>query len=147
MSSVIGAIIQARIYKESPCGFFATGCTVGTGVAPISIWWQIPIWVLGALSECFCNVSAYELAYARAPPNMKSLVMALFLFTQALSSAIAEAVTPVLVDPKLIWPFVGTAVAGTVFAIVFYICYRHLDDEDDYRRLSSETAIDAKSEE
>lgn len=79
------------------------GCLIGNGVSPLSIWWQVPNSALGALSECFCNVTAYELAYARAPKNMRALVMSLFLFTNALSSAVGEAITPALVDPHLIW--------------------------------------------
>lgn len=55
--------------------------------------------------------------------------MGLFLFTSALSSAIAEACTPALNDPYLIWPFVGTAVAGLVLAAIFYIMYRKLDND------------------
>ncbi len=31
------------------------------GVSALSIWWQIPLYTLGALSEVFCNVTAYEI--------------------------------------------------------------------------------------
>lgn len=34
----------------------------------------------GALSECLCNATAFEIAYARAHKNMRALVMNLFLF-------------------------------------------------------------------
>jgi dipeptide/tripeptide permease len=36
-SSIIGAITQWRVYKTSPCGYYATGCTIGSGVSSISI--------------------------------------------------------------------------------------------------------------
>lgn len=71
LSGVLGALVQWKIYQLSPCGNQATSCDT---VANISIWWQIPNVSLGALSECFCNVTAYELAYARSPPGMKALV-------------------------------------------------------------------------
>lgn len=71
LSGIFGALVQWKIYQLSPCGNQATTCD---GVANISIWWQIPNVSLGALSECFCNVTAYELAYARSPPGMKALV-------------------------------------------------------------------------
>ena len=108
ISGIIGAVVQYRIYKTSPCGWYAggpgeEGCLIGDGVSPISIWWQVPNSALGAISECFCNVTAYELAYARAPKNMRSLVVSLFLFTSALSAALGEAITPVTLDPHLIW--------------------------------------------
>ena len=55
--------------------------------------------------------------------------MSLFLFTTAISSAIAEACTPALADPHLIWPFVGTAVAGFVLAAFFWFMYRDVDND------------------
>jgi hypothetical protein len=86
--------------------------------------------VLSALSECFANVTALELAYARAPKNMKGLVMSMYLFSTALSSAIQKACTASLVDPWLIWPFAATAIAGVVLAAWFYWLYRHLDNDE-----------------
>jgi len=132
-STAVGAITQWRVYKTSPCGYHATGCDIGTGVSPISIWWQVPQYVLGALSECFVNVTAIELAYARAPRDMKGLVTSMYLFSSAISAAIQEACVPSLNDPHLIWPFAGTAIAGVVLAIWFYYLYRHLDN-DEYTR-------------
>jgi len=89
ISGVIGAIVQWRIYATSPCGYQATNCAEDNGtVSPISIWWQLPNYALGAVSECFCNVTAYEMAYSRSPPGMKALVMSLFLLNQALSYAL-----------------------------------------------------------
>ncbi|RDW65209.1 hypothetical protein BP5796_09901 [Coleophoma crateriformis] len=130
ISGIIGAIVQWRIYKTSPCGYHATGCTVGTGVSPLSLWVQIPTVALGALSECFCNVTAYELAYARAPPGMRSLVMSLFLFTSALSAAVGEAVSPAIADPYLVWVWAGPAIALAVFTVHFYWTYRHMDNDE-----------------
>lgn len=99
ISGVIGAIVQYRVYKTSPCGYEASTCD---DVSPISIWWQLPNVMLGAISELFCNVTGYEMAYARAPPNMKSVVMALFLFNTALSQALAELLVPAIKDPHLV---------------------------------------------
>lgn len=154
ISSVIAAIVQWRVYKTSPCGFYASSCDVGSGVSPLSIWIQVPSISLGAISECFCNVTAYELAYARSPANMRSLVMALFLFTTALSSALGEILTPVIKDPYLIWIWGAPAVALAVQTIIFWIRYRHMNEdefmtyEDDYDRLhgSSDSVVQEKSE-
>lgn len=130
LSNAVGAITQYYIYRTSPCGYYATNCTIGDGVSPISIWWQIPQYVLSAISECFANTTALEVAYARAPKNMKGLVTSMYLFSFALSYAIQEAVTPALVDPHLIWIFGGPAIAGVPLAILFYYLYRHLDNEE-----------------
>lgn len=99
ISGGIGAIVQWRVYTLSPCGYQASSCD---GVANITIWWQLPNVMLGAISELFVNVTGYELAYARAPPNMRSVVVALFLFNTALSQALAELLIPAIKDPHLI---------------------------------------------
>jgi len=132
ISSVIGAILQWKVYTTHPCGYFATKCPDKTidGVSPLSIWSQVPIFMLGAMSECFCQVTAYEIAYARAPKNMKALVMAILLFMNALSSAIALIVTPFIKDPTLIWAWVGPAVAMLVVSIIFYIQYRKMNNDE-----------------
>lgn len=102
LSGAAGAIMQYYVYKLSPCGYYTSNCD---NVAPISIWWQIPNNVLSAMSECFCNVTAYELAYSRAPPSMRGLVMAVFLFMNALSAALGEILLPVQNDPYLVGLF------------------------------------------
>ena len=105
VSGVIGAIVQWKVYKTSPCGYYASTCTSlvpipgGTGVSYLSVWIQIPNVALGALSECFVNVTAYEIAYARSPKGMKAIVMSIFLFMTALSSALGEILTPAIADP------------------------------------------------
>ena len=99
LSGVVGAVVQYRVYETSPCGYEASTCD---DVSAISIWWQLPNVVLGALSELFCFVTGYELAYARSPPNLRSLVVSIFLFMFALSSALSEILIPAIVDPHLI---------------------------------------------
>ncbi|KUL82647.1 hypothetical protein ZTR_09080 [Talaromyces verruculosus] len=127
LSSVAGAIVQHYVYKFSPCGYYASTCDT---VADISIWWQIPNNVLSAMSECFCNVTAYELAYSRAPPSMRGLVMAIFLFMTALSAALGEILLPVQVDPYLVWLWAAPAVALVIQTIWLNIHFRHLNHEE-----------------
>ncbi|EAW09074.1 putative MFS peptide transporter [Aspergillus clavatus NRRL 1] len=126
-SSVVGALVQWRVYKTSPCGYNSSTCD---DVSPLSIWWQIPIMVLSALSECFCNVTAYELAYSRSPPSMRGLVMAVFLLMNALSSAIGEILIPVTQDPWLIWIWAAPAVALAIQMVIFRWKFWHLNDEE-----------------
>ncbi|KAJ5758474.1 hypothetical protein N7520_005630 [Penicillium odoratum] len=126
ISGLAGTLVQWKVYSLSPCGSYASTCSE---VANISIWWQIPNLSLGALSECFCNVTAYELAYARSPKSMKGFVMAIFLFTNALSSAIGEILVPVTVDPYLTWIWGAPTVALALQTIVFWWRFRHLDNE------------------
>ena len=124
------AIIQHYIYKTSPCGDAASTCEIGTGVSPLSLWlYAIPVGVT-ACSEVFINVTAYGIAYSRAPPNMKGFVMALSLFMTAISTAISLATADVIQDPYLVWAFAAPVIIGFVAAFVFYYIFRHLDDEE-----------------
>ncbi|KAI9924853.1 hypothetical protein ASPWEDRAFT_28013 [Aspergillus wentii DTO 134E9] len=128
ISSIVGAIVQWRVYKTSPCGYYASDCAAG--VSPITIWWQLPNVILGALSELFCNVTVYEMAYARSPPTMRGFVMAVFLFTTALSSALGEILIPVTKDPYLIWIWGAPAVALAVQSVLFWWRFRALNHDE-----------------
>ncbi|KAJ7491064.1 POT family-domain-containing protein [Mycena latifolia] len=130
VAMVIGAIIQWKIYTTSPCGYYASDCSIGTGVSPISVWVQIPLYSLPALAEIFINVTSYEIAYTRAPQRMKGVVFAIVLFMSALSSAITLIISPSFVDPNLIWPFVGLAVALVISAILIWFLFHKMDDEE-----------------
>ncbi|KAH3682450.1 hypothetical protein WICPIJ_006592 [Wickerhamomyces pijperi] len=140
-ASFAGAIIQWKVYETSPCGYYATDCHVGTGVSPITVWVECVVYILAAVSECFANTASQEIAYARAPVSMKGLIMALQLFTMSLSAAISEALTSVLIDPHLIWPFVGIGAAGVVSAIVFLIIYWNLHKVMDQERIEKEEQL------
>ncbi|KAK5155212.1 peptide transporter ptr2 [Recurvomyces mirabilis] len=130
LSGVAGSLIQWKIYDTSPCGYYASNCTVGNEVSPISIWAQISLYTLGAWSECFANVTAYELAYARSPEGMKALTTAIFLLMNALASALGLILTPAIVDPHLIWVWAGPTIALTVQTVIFYFRYRKFNDDD-----------------
>lgn len=127
ISSTVGAIIQWRVYKTSPCGFQASTCD---GVSPLSVWWQVPIMVFAAWGECFCAVTSYELAYARAPPSMRGLVTAVFLFMNGLASALGEILIPATKDPWLIYIWAGPAVALFLQTILFWFRFHHLNNDE-----------------
>lgn len=122
-SNIAGAVYQHQVYQTSPCGSYATDCAE---TSPISAWRMTSVFILAAASECFANVTAYELAYTRSPPDMKGLVMALFLFTTSISAAISQAVTPALTDPYLVWPQAAIAIAAFVGGVGFLFVFRNL---------------------
>lgn len=127
ISSIWGAITQLYIYRTSPCGWTSSTCKE---VSPLSVWIQIPMISLGAISECFCQVTAYEIAYARSPKNMKAVVMSIFLFQNAISSAIAQAVIPAIQDPTLIWVWASPAICLFVVSVLFFLRYRKLNSDE-----------------
>lgn len=122
---IVGAILQWQVEQSSPCGVYATSDCAG--VSDVSLWAQIPLYSLPAIGELFVNVSSYELAYTRAPARMKSLIYALVLFTSAISSAIGLALTPVVVDPYLKWPYVALAAACFACCPVLMLCFKDLN--------------------
>lgn len=123
MSQVAGAVLQHKVYQQSPCGNHSTNCDLP---APISAWQALSLYILAAAGECFAMTTIYELAYTRAPPSMKGTVMALMLFSSAISAAISLAITPALKDPYLVWVFVAIAIATVVAAIVLFFQFFNL---------------------
>ncbi|KAK4239240.1 general substrate transporter [Achaetomium macrosporum] len=124
-------ILNYYAYKESPCGEYGSSdCTVGTGVAPITIWWMAIPFAIGGISELFVNVPAYGIAYSRSPVNMRGVVSAINLLSTAVAYAIGLACSSVITDPYLTWDFGGPAIAGGVLTIIFYFTFRHIDKEE-----------------
>lgn len=123
-------------------------------MAPLSIWLQIPNVALGAMSEVFINVTAYELAYARAPEHMRATVVALFLFMTSLSSALGQILVPAIADPTLIWAWAAPAIALAVQTVIFWWRHRKVNDdvfmtyEEDYQPKTPENkqAVEGEKE-
>ncbi|KAL0091235.1 POT family-domain-containing protein [Phycomyces blakesleeanus] len=116
--------IQSKIYKTAPYYDHPEGQNW------ISAAYQIPSYVLVAISEIFAAITGLEYAYKKAPQSMKSIVMALFLLTNCFASILAFALVSVAVDPKLTWMYTGISGACAVATILFYICHRKNDDDD-----------------
>ncbi|CAO3692610.1 hypothetical protein G6F70_005638 [Rhizopus microsporus] len=111
--------IQAKIYSAADAG-----------QPPISVAYQIPSYVFIALSEIFASITGLEYAYKKAPQSMKSIVMAIFLFTNCFAAILGFALVPVDVDPKLTWMYTGIACASGVCAILVYAFHHKNDDND-----------------
>ncbi|ORZ16385.1 POT family-domain-containing protein [Absidia repens] len=120
--------IQYKIYQTPPYYYYPSDGE--TGQNWISAGYQIPSYFFIALSEIFASITGLEYAYKKAPQSMKSIVMALFLFTNCFASILAFALVPVTVDPKLHWMFTGIACAAFVCAILIYIFHSKNDLSD-----------------
>jgi len=128
------AVVQYYIYKTSPCGSDANNCFTDDGSvnpAPINVWAQTGCYVLVAFSEIFASITSLEYAFSKAPRNMRSLVQAVALFTNAISAAIAEALNPLAGDPLLIWNYGVFAVISFLGGCFFMLQFRGLDLEED----------------
>jgi proton-dependent oligopeptide transporter, POT family len=143
------AVIQYYIYKRSPCGYHANDCYNDDGTvnpATINVWAQTGCYVLIALSEIFASITSLEYAYSKAPKNMRSLVQAVALFTNAISAAIAEALNPLSGDPLLIWNYGVFAVASFLGGCLFIWQFWDLDKAEDELNLLPEGQVYAQKD-
>ncbi|PWN24230.1 PTR2-domain-containing protein [Microstroma glucosiphilum] len=143
LSMVSAAVCQHYIYKTSTCGEYATECD---DPAPLNVWIQTPTYVLIGFSEIFASITGLEYAFTKAPSNMKSMVMALYLFTSAIASAIGFAFVSVSADPLLVANYGIFAGLAFVFGILFWICFRKLDAEEDELNALDKTAFKSTKE-
>lgn len=122
------ATVQHYIYTTQPCGDYINRDECDP--APLSVWIQSGSYVLVAFSEIFASITGLEYAFTKAPKNMRSLVMSVFLFTSALSSALGEAMNPLVNDPHLVWNYGAAAIISFVAGIAFWFCFRKLDEDE-----------------
>lgn len=135
IGSIGWAIITHYAYTTGPCGDHASSltCVDADGVSlvsPISIWWTAIPLSITALCEILVNVTAYGIAYSRAPKNMRGLVSAINCFMSAIQYAINLATAPAIRDPYIVWAFAGPSIVGFVSAIAFWFIFKDLDKEE-----------------
>ncbi|KAG5638605.1 hypothetical protein H0H81_011495 [Sphagnurus paluster] len=146
LSMVWAAVVQHYVYKTSPCGYSASTCEDAAGnalVSPLNVWIQTGSYILIAFSEIFASITGLEYAFTKAPVNMRSLVMAVFLFTSAISSALGEAFVSLSIDPLLVWNYGVMGVLAGVTGIAFWFYVRQLDAQED--QLNNMGAIDLET--
>jgi POT family proton-dependent oligopeptide transporter len=130
LAMVWACVLQYYIYKQSKCGSHASDPREECPVS-INVWAQTGAYVLIAISEIFASITGLEYAYTKAPKNMRSLVMSVFLFMSALSAAIGEAFVSLSADPLLVWNYGVMGVLAFVGGIIFWFQYRSLDAQED----------------
>ncbi|EIW75406.1 peptide transporter PTR2A [Coniophora puteana RWD-64-598 SS2] len=140
-------VIQYYLYKTNPCGHQAATCVDADGnplVSPINVWAQTGSYVLIAFSEIFASITGLEYAFTKAPRNMRSVVMSIFLFQSAFASAIGEAFNPLATDPLLVWNYAVATILAGVGCVVFWIAVRKLDKQEDALNNLPEARFDEK---
>ncbi|SPO30545.1 probable PTR2 - Di- and tripeptide permease [Ustilago trichophora] len=149
LAMVWAAVVQHYIYKKSQCGKNASSCydingdgfadPMATGKeatavyipAPINVWVQSGSYILIAISEILASITGLEYAFSKAPKSMRSLVMSIFLFTSAISSALQQAFIALSEDPNLVWSYTVFGCIAFAGFIGFSISFRKLDAEED----------------
>ncbi|KAG2204743.1 hypothetical protein INT46_008326 [Mucor plumbeus] len=128
LAMVYAAVVQHYIYIDD---LFISSLGKQSNV---SVFLQIPCYVLIAFSEIFASITSMEFAYTHAPKSMKSLVSALSLWPNCVAALISLAISPSAQDPNMVWVYTGVAIGAFVTGIIYYFMFRHYDDiDEDYR--------------
>ncbi|KAL1882129.1 hypothetical protein VTK73DRAFT_2220 [Phialemonium thermophilum] len=109
ISMVYACVLQHYIYISPPNS--------------IHVWIQTPSYVLIAFSEAFVIITGLEMAFTRAPKNLRSVISALFWLTIGIAAAICIALAGVSQDPYLVWMYGSLAIVSFVAGCVFYACF------------------------
>jgi len=139
------AVLQHYIYKTNPCHYSAATCEDADKnalVSPLNVWIQTGSYILIAFSEIFASITGLEYAFTKAPVNMRSLVMAVFLFMSAISSALGEAFVALSADPLLVWNYGVMGVLAGITGVVFWFSVRRLDAREDILNNLKESRLD-----
>ena len=133
LSMVYAAIVQHYIYLDEL--FISSGGETSN----VSVFIQIPCYVLIAFSEIFASITSIEYAYTHAPKSMKSLVSARALWPNCVAALISLAISPSAEDPNMVWVYTGVAVGAFVCGCLYYYLFAHYDRIDEEARLKKIT--------
>ncbi|KAJ5689832.1 hypothetical protein N7462_004224 [Penicillium macrosclerotiorum] len=144
---IAATVTQYYIYKMGPCGKEANYCLEEKGeYTNISVWVQALAYILGGISEILASVTSLEYAFTKAPRNMRSLVQAVALFMNAISSAIGQAMVGLSADPLLVWNYGVVAILAFVGCIGFWATNYKLDREEDHLNMLPTSAYEGRGE-
>ncbi|KAF1848188.1 DNA repair helicase [Cucurbitaria berberidis CBS 394.84] len=135
LAMLYAGILQTVIYAAPPCYSHPLKCAAGMIEGgggrykpnELHVAWQAPAYILVALSEILASITGLELAYAKAPANMKSFIMSLFLLTSAGGSALGILLAPLAKDPHQQWLYFGLAIATTGTGCIFWRMFKDVD--------------------
>jgi POT family proton-dependent oligopeptide transporter len=137
LAMTYAALVQHLIYTSPPCYSAPAACDAAKrpngsfDPNEIHVAVQTPAYLLVGLSEIFASVTGLEYAFTKAPSNMKSFIMAMFLLTSAGGSLMGAALAPSAKDPVLTWMYTGLAVICATTGGVFWWMFKGLNKLED----------------
>jgi len=134
-----------RLIDAEAARLAATGAGAGAARWP-SVGWQLLAYVVITAAEVLVSITCLEFSYTQAPPQMKSLVMSLYLLSVSLGNLFTAAVNMVTKDAagnstlageRYYWFFAGCMAAATVLLVPMVVWYRPRD----YLQREAEEAV------
>ena len=124
--------VQQLIYSSGPCYKHPFACPESQGTEPndVSVWVQLPVYILLAIGEILGFVTAFEYAYSKAPKEMKTVVQALTQLTAGVASLLGMAISPTSKDPNMVIIYASLAGGMGASAVVFLWRFRRYDKID-----------------
>lgn len=126
LAMAMAAIVQKLIYISPPCYNFPLHCSASDGGAipnAISVFVQVPVYILEAFSEILSSPAGYELAFSMAPISMKSVMQSVFSTTGAIGAGLGIALSPTYKDPNMIWVYASIAIVMGMVTCLFYLIW------------------------
>ncbi|KAG0046928.1 peptide transporter ptr2 [Gryganskiella cystojenkinii] len=131
-------VLQHLLYRSGPYYNFSGKDPQGNPVTipkdialvinDLTIWTQIPAYILIGISEIFASATGLEFAFRSAAPELKSVVMSLFLATNAFGSLIGMILAIWSNDPNFVYVYAAQAAAMFVMTVLFAWKFAHLDN-------------------
>ncbi|PVV02306.1 hypothetical protein BB560_003244 [Smittium megazygosporum] len=122
-------VLQKLVYNSPPFYDFTGPDVTAESFNDISVWLQVPAYLGVGISEIFASVTGLEYAFSQAPTELKSMLQALFLFTNAGGSLIGLILSIWSYDPAVLYQFAAQTVLLAIVAVIFWFCFRHYDAE------------------
>ncbi|KAF9315773.1 peptide transporter ptr2 [Podila horticola] len=130
-------VLQHFVYQSAPYYNF-TGNTPSGGtvelpkdtkllINDIKIWAQLPAYIFIGISEIFASATGLEFAFRSATSELKSVVMSIFLATNAFGSLIGMILAIWSNDPNFVYLYAAQASLMFIFTGFFAWKFRHLD--------------------
>ncbi|KAK0666769.1 putative peptide transporter [Cercophora samala] len=132
-SMAYAAGVQKLIYSTGPCYDHPYNCPESEGGRQpnnVSVWVQLPVYILLAIAEILGFVTAFEYAYSKAPREMKTVVQALTQLTAGVASLLGMAISPASKDPNMVIVYSCLAGAMGMSAVAFLWRFRRYDRID-----------------
>ncbi|KAI7825280.1 peptide transporter PTR2-A [Gamsiella multidivaricata] len=131
-------VLQHFLYKSGPYYNF-TGkdpngnhvdvpTDISLMINELTIWAQLPAYILIGISEIFSSATGLEFAFRSAAPELKSVVMSLFLCTNAFGSLIGMILAIWSSDPNFVYLYAAQAVAMAIMTVLFAWRFARLDN-------------------